>query len=330
MLFKWLLFFAILYVQSMSSATECAISQDAKIKKILFFGHIYGAPNRKSPFPSSSAISAIDIINTENADQIVLLGDNVDIANKKSYSLLKKMFLEKIQTNIVVIPGNHDRVQIDNFNSELYEFSVKKRCIIQKDNAFVYISEKIHPENLVKEIKTIMKQNISLRNLFVFTHENLWLEQEEEIFFRSHERFKSSFTNRLKEILSDFPYLNISLITGDLAFGCNAPVLFKRDRRANYIAVGNSNSDCDHIGVIEIEENKGLPISERIYLYKISSKEKVSPYSYDIDNVYINSKNLSKLGTIEKFLAFFVYPRIAFFFFIILWFNHILDSQKNI
>lgn len=173
--------------------------QDSSNFSFIVSGHFHGSSSNRSGFPASTLLANLDTLNSSNAAFIVCLGDlfmdvksNIPNYNKSLFSKLSKPLF-----NVV---GNHDlsgNAYQENFGETHFSFSIG-------ENSFIFLDTERDNGDIEKEQFDLLKNAVEskAKNVFVFTHRAVWVEEDEALSELFKDNTRSRFGNNFqKEIL---------------------------------------------------------------------------------------------------------------------------------
>ena len=91
--------------------------EDENVVRFIVGGHFHGASTNTSGFPASTMLGGIDIINAQNPDFIISLGD-MFLSVKKDMKNYPRVLFDKLNAPLFNAVGNHD-VEENNYKKKL-------------------------------------------------------------------------------------------------------------------------------------------------------------------------------------------------------------------
>jgi hypothetical protein len=147
-------------------------------------GHFYGSVGADTEHPHPPFVKyAPKIANNKRLDFGVIMGDLVVSPSEESY----KDVLSALKTTkkaYYAIPGNHD----DGDGGELFNkfFRVSFSYFVRNDNLFLLLDSQKEengiPDEQLDAIRQALLENPNVKNIFVFTHELIWLDAANPVF----------------------------------------------------------------------------------------------------------------------------------------------------
>lgn len=277
-------------------------------KSYSFFagGHLYGYPST-SVFVAPSLLNALDIINTNNVDFFVSLGDNFRECDSLHIFNFKKSFAEKINCPFFITVGNHDVIDFNlyknNFGNTWFSFYYSNDAFIFLDSEFD--NSRISGEQLkFLSAKTEeIAANKSLRNVFVFCHKLLWTINDsifKNVYNNTNEVGGYKITNNFSENV--FPLLKkmssdkkLFFISGDIGVELKdkrwgLQIFYHKLPNSNitYIANGIGDNYKDVILKINVNENGNAQFN----LFSLTDYkwDKIENYGVEFWNNYFKNK----------------------------------------
>ena len=253
----------------------------------IVIGHGYGSPS-PSMYPAASLLSGIDVLNSHNSEFIILLGDTIqhaesrteifgynlnDTLNKVEYSLFEKGFVNKIDSNIVNIAGNHDDYRSDEYkgtfgNSE-FKFNRGNNAYLGFNS--MELCSNSSNSNFINESLNELLKNEDIKNIFIFTHQVLYSLHTEDFFslnslVNGGVTSCKNYSDIVKPLINKLAdKKNVYFFAGDI--GCKSyklgqipiesfPIFYEKLNNIHFLATGLCESNNDNfIKVSNIDNN---------------------------------------------------------------------------
>ncbi|NCC70982.1 hypothetical protein EOM09_05350, partial [bacterium] len=269
-------------------------------------GHLYGYPST-SVFVSPSLLSSLDLINANNVDFFVSLGDNFRECDSVNILNFKKSFAEKINCPFFITVGNHDVIDYNlyknNFGNTWFSFFYSNDAFIFLDSEFDNSQISGEQLNFLSAKTEEIAANKSLRNVFVFCHKLLWTINDsifQNVYNNTNEVGGYKITNNFSENV--FPLLkkmssdkNLYFISGDIGVELidkrwGGQIFYHKLLNSNitYIANGIGDNYKDVILKINVNENGNAEFN----LFPLTDYkwDKIENYGVEFWNNYFKNK----------------------------------------
>jgi hypothetical protein len=258
-------------------------------------GHVYGAPESPSVFPSASFLANIDMINKNNATFFILLGDYLRAANPDYIENFKASVCSKVEIPVFNAVGNHDVT-----NRELYESHFGQTFFDFKHGSelFIVLDGQINNGEIVGEQLEYLKgvldyanKSEEIKNVFIFSHNLIWskndayLERTVYPHTNSHSHYENTDNFKsvvMPEIIRLSQTKKIFVISGDIGVSWSLPLFYHEDEKHNitYVACGLGDTEKDAIIKVDITGGGGEVTFEPISLTG-EKLEEINHYGID-------------------------------------------------
>ena len=167
--------------------------------------------------------------------------------------------MNKTNKPFYVAPGNHD---LDGSEYFLDHFHQTHQSFIQQENLFVVLAPgqdwALDDQQLNFLRSTVEQSKWDVENIFIFTHQLFWLEQDDQHFpgvspnSWANKVNESNFWSEVKPLFSDFNG-DVYCIAGDVgAFADSNAVVYERDGNLHFIASGMGGGKQDNYLIANI------------------------------------------------------------------------------
>lgn len=291
----------ILMISFLASNAWAEVNSKSNIEKIknesnysfIVLGHAYGAPS-SSVFPAASLLSGTQEINQQKPNFVILLGDTIQHANSPhniynsskdevqkfndaQFDSLKKLFIDKIDSPILNVAGNHDAPESDWYKSKFgktnFKFTVNSEAYIMF-NSMNLCSEKnklnIEEKFILENLKNY-KNNDKIKNIFLLMHQAIFTSEKNELsevknWVNGGLAKCPSYTDKILPKLEELSEkINIYLVAGDT--GCKDyqlgaapldtfPIFFHERGNISYLISGICENSNDNFVNIKLENGK--------------------------------------------------------------------------
>jgi hypothetical protein len=218
------------------------------------------------------------VLNNNNAQFLVLLGDIVQRISKREIEALKNSFLMKLNFPVFNAPGNHDitnrKLYIEYFGETFFSFQYSTEL-------FIFLDSEISDGKLEgDQLKFIMKniefcrKSSPIKNIFVFSHRLLWAignyPYNRIIPFVNYPSAHHNKANTISAIilpqLKSLAGKNVYFVSGDVGCCWSFPIFYQEDPNSNitYVAVGIGDTQKDLICRVTVNK------SGKVIFYPIS------------------------------------------------------------
>lgn len=250
-------------IVQLNSVAITAVDMNSPIT-ILAGGHLYGSPyNAGTPLISSTVQNNIDTINSSQADLFFSLGDMTYLPSMESVQGLRDILLDRVTVPLFNAVGNHDlkngrTFYQNNFGQTYYSFEYGSLQIVVLDTVISHCYIEGHQLDMLNSVLEDTLQNNNIRNIFIFVHKLIFLE-DEDLMGRANGMcdYGSNFSQIRDDILIPFSLEKpIYIFAGDVgAFGGNlSPFCYRYpDSNLSTIAVGVGDGVDDALLKIVVE-----------------------------------------------------------------------------
>lgn len=250
-------------IVQLNSVALTAVDMNSPVT-ILAGGHLYGNPyNEGTPLISSTIQNNIDIINSSQADLFFSLGDMTYLPSMESVQGLRDIFLDRVTVPLFNAVGNHDlkngrTFYQSNFEQTYYSFEYGSLQIIVLDTVISHCYIEGHQLDMLNSVLEDALQNNHIRNIFIFVHKLIFLE-DEDLRGRANGlcEYGSNFSQLRDDILIPSSLEKpIYIFAGDVgAFGGNLSPFYHQypDSNLSTIAVGIGDGADDALLKIMVE-----------------------------------------------------------------------------
>ena len=230
-------------------------------------GHLYGAPQSPSVFPSASFLANIGMINQNKAKFFILLGDNIQAANPDYIENFKASVCSNIEIPMFNAVGNHDVTK-----RELYESHFGRTYFDFRHGSelFIILDGQINHGEIVGEqleyLKSVLdyaNKSEEIKNVFIFSHNLIWSKNNENLrrvvyphtnshsHYENIDNFKSVV---MPEIIQLSQTKKVFMMSGDIGVSRSLPLLYHEDEKHNitYVACGLGDTEKDAIIKVDI------------------------------------------------------------------------------
>ncbi|MEA1882947.1 MAG: hypothetical protein U9Q18_05735 [Caldisericota bacterium] len=229
-------------------------------------GHVYGAPQSPSVFPSASFLANVDMINQNEAKFFILLGDSIRAANPVYIENFKPV-CSNVEISIFNAVGNHDLT-----NRELYEshFGQTYFDFRHGSELFIVLDGQINNGEIVgkqleylKGVLDYANKSEEVKNVFIFSHNLIWsknnahLERTVYPHTNSHANYEN-IDNFKSVVMPEITRLSqtkkVFMMSGDIGVSWSLPLFYHKDEKHNitYIACGLGDTEKDAIIKVDI------------------------------------------------------------------------------
>ncbi len=238
-------------------------SNDKPAYSFFVAGHPYGSPDKKSIGLDSALLSELIICSKDTSIHFgFLTGDLVKHSNQESWDEIIKN-LNKLDTKeIHVAPGNHDvkdrALYQEYFDQFYYSFT-------HQNDLFFILDGNIDGWNISGEQLNFVENELtnfdeSLGNIFVFTHQLIWLDKEpyKNIGYNSPEG-KSDTLTFWPELAPIFKNKQCEtfFFAGDVgAFDWATSAFHHQEDNLTFIASGIGGGVKDNYIIVDVFEDK--------------------------------------------------------------------------
>ena len=226
----FIFFFIILFSQNIPA-------EEAESITFIAFGHVY---------PDYDALNlSLPLIEKENPDFVVFLGDNVHEGTEESWELLSSI-TNKINFPLYFVPGNHDitsqpkgKESFTKHGSEelFWNFTIKNHTFIGLNSVQVVYGGEDGDYDVSNEqvdfVKNIYEQDN--KNKFIFVHHCLFYNYDNQ-FCNSRNFFENNNWN--DGIVPIIQNETVAVFVGDL--GMNEPYFGYIENNISYFGIGFS------------------------------------------------------------------------------------------
>jgi len=259
--------------------------------KFLVAGHIYGKPGDDEFHPSPSLLRNISLLDMQNPDFVVLLGDTVWKPSEDNFDLLDLLILDPVEVPVFNAVGNHDVTKRELYQSRygntIYAFTYKNQLFFILDTTLNYYD--LNPDQLsfVKITIENQIQTSDINGINIFMHHVLFLDEAEVVgkqLLKPNEGdgISASFHDFLRSTLYPISQsIPVYIYAGDVgAFSKgNLSPLYKKSpaNGVTFVATGLGNHQFDSILLVEEDLNHQLIISP----FSLTGKEMNQIEYYD-------------------------------------------------
>lgn len=238
-------------------------------------GHLYGAAESHSAYPSGAFLANIDMLNESGALMLVTLGDIVRIPDEQHLANLRKV-AHSVTLPMFNAPGNHELQSfLQIFSREQYtdDFGPPYQDFTIANALFVFLDTNLTPGEIAGEqleyFTRVMRsaaKDRNIRNIFVFSHHVIWCTDDPRLAivwrrfvnYRPNYRpgkFEALIEPLLAETAAQKPVFWLSGDVGGSA-GSFSPFYWKApDKDITYVATGVGGTDRDEIIKVEVQSS---------------------------------------------------------------------------
>ena len=266
-------------------------SLEANEESLMFIvaGHIYGKPGDDEFHPSPTLLRNISLLDMQNPDFVVFLGDTVWKPSEDNFDILDLLMLDPFDVPVFNAVGNHDVTKRDlyqsRYGSTVYAFKFKDQLFFILDTTLNYYD--LNPDQLsfVKITIENQIQTSDINGINIFMHHVLFLDEAEVVgkqLLKPNEGdgISASFHDFLRSTLYPISQsIPVYIYAGDVgAFSKgNLSPLYKKSpaNGVTFVATGLGNHQFDSILLVEEDLNHQLTISP----FSLTGKE-MNPIEY--------------------------------------------------
>ncbi len=275
-------------IQSPINQKYLKISSPKNNYAFLIAGHLYGAPEKFTVFPSSSFLGKIKDINEIDYEFFISLGDNFRSTDEKQIANFKKTVAYQLKAPLFIAVGNHDvtfpQLYEKNFGKTYYHFIYGQELYVilnsEMDSGRISGAQLEFLLNILNEARN----NQSIKNVFVFSHKLIWsVNNSAYRIVYDHLNDRGGYAkndNYLNKILPPLSTIAKSKavywISGDIGCSWSLSLFYEKDPSTNitYIATGLGDTVRDAIIKVNISEGA-------VYFTPISlAGEELHPMEY--------------------------------------------------
>jgi len=238
--------------------------------KYSFFvaGHTYGKPDRDTLGFHPPFKSEFDFIRSYPQSSFgILTGDIVQHSNEESWNVIDNEIAD-LGLPIFFAPGNHDvynyRLYRQRYGDPEHNYQTY-RCFNNQGDLFILLDANIVKWNITGEqldfLKDVLNENNdTVKNVFVFVHQPIWLNQHTVFKNIKHNWHPltpdtTNYWGTIEPIFQDYP-APIFLFTGDLGANKQAtPYMYYMDNNITYIGGGMGSGINDNYLFISVDRN---------------------------------------------------------------------------
>lgn len=241
-------------------------------------GHVYGAPESHSVFPSASFLANIDMLNHDQARFFILLGDNYRIAESSYIENFKVSICSNVEIPMFNAVGNHDVT-----DRGLYETHFGRTYFDFKHGSelFIILDSELDDGKIVGEqldyLKNVLNCTIEseeVKNVFIFSHKLIWCVDDADMrIVYEHLNSRHGYANSdnfksvvMPEIVRLSQTKKIFMVSGDIGVSWSLPLFYHKDEKYDitYIACGLGDTEKDAVIKVDIKSGGNVtftPIS---------------------------------------------------------------------
>lgn len=226
-------------------------------------GHFYGGSSNLTGFPVNTILAHLDWVNESNSTMLMSLGD-IFMDVKNDIPNYETCFFQKLNIPLFNAVGNHDissNIYQSNFGETFFYFQISNDIHIVLDTEINDGSIKDEQMIILNEVYELVKSNLDIKNVFVYTHRTIWARSYPELDLLFTTNTQSVFGNNYtKEVLPILALIQskaqVHVFSGSLGDAPASFFNFKSDDGINYIATAIRGLKRDAVLIVSSRDSK--------------------------------------------------------------------------